>query len=569
MPEPARLGRHQQRLEELAGASIRALTGQRDLAYRRYVLHHGERAVHAVAPHLRVPPAQRDMRSLRGIADAQALRWCYSDDDRFRAALPEDAVQRLVFDVLEQFRCETLVPDHLPGVRANVQDRFLAWTRSFHESGLADTELGLLLYTVFVMAWARLNALPAPHHSDETIEATRAGLGAHIGHLLADMRRHRQDQAAFAPPALELARFVGSSVQQLQEKRGEDGKDDVAAMTAFALLVEPPAEGAGQVAAAATGHSRVFQETGSRYRVFTRQFDVELEAGSQVRAAALQAYRQELDGLVAAQAVNRWRLARTLTAALAEPSPDGLLDGQEEGWIDGRRLARLVSAPAQRDVFVRNRLLPRVPCAITFLLDCSGSMKVWSRPLAVLVDILVRALERLGAQTEVLGFTTSAWNGGRAQRAWMQAGRPPWPGRLNEVCHRVFKPADSRWRRARHGIAALFRDDLFREGIDGEAVLWAARRLHAIEARRRILVVISDGCPMDTATLRSNDEFYLDNHLRQAVQDVQAGGLEVVGVGVGLDLSPFYRRSQAVDLGEGLTNETVYEVARLLHRPRR
>src|SRR5690625_3724130 len=126
MPEPARLGRHQQRLEELAGASIRALTGQRDLAYRRYVLHHGERAVHAVAPHLRVPPAQRDMRSLRGIADAQALRWCYSDDDRFRAALPEDAVQRLVFDVLEQFRCETLVPDHLPGVRANVQDRFLA-----------------------------------------------------------------------------------------------------------------------------------------------------------------------------------------------------------------------------------------------------------------------------------------------------------------------------------------------------------------------------------------------------------------------------------------------------------
>ncbi|HMZ02579.1 MAG TPA: cobalt chelatase, partial [Burkholderiaceae bacterium] len=167
----------------------------------------------------------------------------------------------------------------------------------------------------------------------------------------------------------------------------------------------------------------------------------------------------------------------------------------------------------------------------------------------------------------LLGYTTGAWNGGRVLRDWQRAGRPRHPGRLNEVTHLVFKDFDTPWRRARQDIAALLKADLFREGVDGEAVLWAAERLHARSARRRVLLVVSDGSPMDTATHLANDAHYLDQHLREVVQALNAGGsVEVGGIGVGLDLSPYYDFSQALDLqappGQGLFREVIELLAR-------
>jgi cobaltochelatase CobT len=167
--------------------------------------------------------------------------------------------------------------------------------------------------------------------------------------------------------------------------------------------------------------------------------------------------------------------------------------------------------------------------------------------------------------SEILGFTTGAWNGGRAARDWQQAGRPRHPGRLNEVCHLVFKDAATSWRRARRDIAALLKADLFREGIDGEALRWASERLIAREENRRLLIVISDGCPMDTATGLANDPHYLDQHLRQVVQQLEQDGVvEVFGLGVGLDLSAFYCRAHTLDLSTPLGNEVCTEVVDLL-----
>jgi cobaltochelatase CobT len=183
----------------------------------------------------------------------------------------------------------------------------------------------------------------------------------------------------------------------------------------------------------------------------------------------------------------------------------------------------------------------------------------------VLLDVFARALEQAGAASEVLGFTTEAWNGGRAQRDWIRAGRPAAPGRLNERSHIVFKPFDVAWRRARTGMAALLKADLFREGIDGEAVDWACARLLDRPETRRVLIVVSDGSPMDSATALANDPHYLDQHLREVVQAHQEQRrIEICGVGVGLDLSPYYRRSLVLDVAGGIGHAMFREVLEML-----
>ena len=217
-------------------------------------------------------------------------------------------------------------------------------------------------------------------------------------------------------------------------------------------------------------------------------------------------------------------------------------------------------------MFRVERQEPVADCVVSFLIDCSGSMKQHMESVAMVVDVFVRALEQAGMASEVLGFTTGAWNGGRARRDWQRTGRPLHPGRLNEVCHMVFKDADTPWRRARRDMAALLKADLFREGIDGEAVDWACNRLGARCEARRLLVVLSDGCPMDSATQLANDPYYLDHHLRDVVARREAGGaVRIHGLGVGLDLSPYYRRSHALDLlGSSVSNQVFTEIVGLL-----
>jgi len=167
--------------------------------------------------------------------------------------------------------------------------------------------------------------------------------------------------------------------------------------------------------------------------------------------------------------------------------------------------------------------------------------------------------------SEILGFTTGAWNGGRALRDWQRAGRPPNPGRMNEQCHLIFKDADTAWRRARAPIAALLKADLFREGIDGEAVRWAQRRLRERPEARKLLLVVSDGSPMDSATNLANDTHYLDHHLVQEVQRIeQEGDVQVFGVGVGLDLSPYYSASLVLDLAGSTSNQVFRELLEMI-----
>lgn len=565
--------RHQENIEALCAATIRALSDQRDLHFRGRRLHQGRRALPLFAPHLHPAIATADFGSFRGAADGLALRLANSDATLHRSLCPGDPVERMVFELLEQIRAESLVPAGMPGVRNNLRHCFEAWSLAFHHANLTDGARGLLLYTVVQMCRARVTGESVVEATEDLLEATRAALGPMIGVALAGLRRTRTDQAAYAPYALSIARTVADMLHSAgdevdAEARDDDDNDDDP-WAAFSLLHDHGDDLDESVATAISGRSLVLEGAEDGYRIFTTAYDRQVNAPALVRKELLAEYRERLDQRICEVGVNVAHLARDLKALLAVPSRDGWDGGQEEGHIDGRRLAQLISTPTERRLFRIEREEPAANCLVSVLIDCSGSMKEHIESVALLVDVLVRALDQAGVASEVLGFTTNAWSGGRAQRDWVRAGRPAHPGRLNEVCHIVFKDADMTWRRARAGIGALLKGDLFREGIDGEALDWAMRRINARSEERRLLIVVSDGSPMDSATNGANDVHYLDHHLKDAVARHELAGAEIYGLGVGLDLSPYYSRSHVLDLSRSLGMTVFREIIALIGRGER
>lgn len=557
--------RRQQDVERLCLAAIRALTGQPDLHFRGRRLHRGRRLVPMRAPHLH-PSLNDDFESFRGAADGIALRLSRSDAELHDQLCPTDTVERLIFEMLEQFRVEALALSGMPGMVRNLRHRHEQWSLSFHRSGLTDTTTGLLLYTIAQVCRSRITAQPVVAETEDIIEPCRAGIAPVLGHALAGLRRHRHHQAEFAEYARALARAVAEQLRDLRADAGsdDDSGDDLTGPR-FSLLVGLDHEAEGQDSVAAAGGGSGLAKSANEYRVFTTSYDQQHAVERLVRPALLAEYRERLDRRIAELGVNVGRLTRELAALFTEPARDGWDYGQDEGQIDGRRLAQLVSSPSQRGLFRAERVEPVADTLVTFLIDCSGSMTKHSELVAVLVDVFARALEQARVGCEILGFTTGAWNGGRARSDWIRAGRPQHPGRLNEQCHLVFKDADTPWRRARTRVAGLLKTELFREGVDGEAVAWACRRMDSRDEQRRVLVVISDGSPCDSATSLANGPRYLDEHLTQTVVELeQKGTVEIYGLGLGLDLSAYFRHCRALDPASDTGNSAFRAVLDLL-----
>ena len=559
--------RQEELVAELCAGVVRAFSGQRDLHFRGRRLHRGRVALPWFAPHLHPSPETDDFASFRGVADGLALRLSKSDAVVHDSLRPEEPVERMLFEMLEQFRVEAMAPETMAGMRRNLRHRHEQWSLAFHHSGLTDTARGLLLYAVAQICRARVTGQQVVEETEDMLEATRFALAPLIGHALAGLRRDRNDQPAYAVHALAIARTVAAMLHDAGEEGGSAARDPHVddKRSVFSLVADMDQEIVERFTTAESGRSAVLDEAAGAYRVFTTAYDREHDAAALARKEVLAGHREKLDRRIAAQGVNIARLARELRALLADPERDGWDGGQEEGLIDGRRLAQLVASPAERRLFRTERMAPVADCVVTFLIDCSGSMKEHAESVAMMVDVFARALEQAGVTSEVLGFTTGAWNGGRPQREWVRAGRPPHPGRLNERCHIVFKAAATPWRRARPAMAALLKADLFREGIDGEALDWACARLRQRSEARKLLLVISDGSPMDSATHLANDANYLDHHLRDVVaRQEQRGDIAIAGIGVGLDLSPYYSRSHVLDLASSSGNAIFREVTGLM-----
>ncbi len=561
----------QQKLEHWCAASIRALADEPSVHYRGHYLNFKGRPFPVRVAHLQLDPETNDYRNLRGVADGIAMRLCYSDSELHKSLRPENNLQSWIFELLEQLRVESLAPEQLPGIKANLKRRFLDWADKAHASGLTESHAGMMIFALVITAWSRLFSAQPPEQIEDLIEATRMSFGRLIGTHLRAMKRNKENQLDYSVDALLVAEKIEKEISGLSPISDEDidENEDVEKLlknpnTSLRLLYAD-GDDIDQAVGVSGVNDIVIAEDVIDYKIYTTEYDKVVDISKKIRPELLRSMRESLDKRIQQQSVNIPRLARYFSKLFSVPQLSGWDFGQEEGFLDSGRLSRLFTAPDDRKLFRQEAEKPLVDCVVTVLIDNSGSMSQHSEDIAILVDTLVRALELGRIKTEVLGFTTGAWNGGKAHKKWSKNGRPDNPGRLNDLCHNIYKTADTQWRRSRQAMAGLLKPDLFRESIDGEALQWAHGRLAQRSEKRKIIMVISDGSPMDTSTqLVNKEERYLDKHLKLVASDIEAKpDIHLCALGVGLDLSAYYSRSLMI-LDKELDNKAYFEIADLL-----
>jgi len=567
----------------------------------------------ATGKQLRVPLPGRTLPAAqvaeaRGAADGFALRLRHHDTRLHGRASPGDPVARAVFDAIEQARVEAIGVRGMAGVRANLAQALDLRLRSdplVRARTAAEVPLGTALG---LLARERLTGESPPAATAHALGLVRDWVEERAGTDLDALALALDDQAAFARLAtrlLEHLDLVEAQPEPTESEEGEgeedepqdgEGEDQEApdqpgsdADAAMQVRTEEqaPAESDGETREAEDGEfegegqegdegdegvaparpNRPPVDTGPSldYKAYTARFDEVVEAADlcdEDELARLRAYLdQQLVHLQGAVTKLANRLQRRL---MAQQNRSWDFD-QEEGLLDAARLARVVVSPdfslsykIERDTDFRDAV-------VTLLIDNSGSMR--GRPIsiaAISADILARTLERCGVKVEILGFTTRAWKGGQAREAWLQAGRPAAPGRLNDLRHIVYKQADEPYRRARRNLGLMMREGLLKENIDGEALLWAHNRLIGRPEERRILMVISDGAPVDDSTLSVNSGSYLEKHLRQVISWIETRSpVELVAIGIGHDVTRYYARAVTIMDAEQLGGTMVEQLAGL------
>ena len=310
------------------------------------------------------------------------------------------------------------------------------------------------------------------------------------------------------------------------------------------------------------------------YRVFTLKFDEVVEASELCSPMELARLRSQLDQQLVRLQGMIGRLANRLQRRLLAQQTRSWDFDLDEGLLDTARLTRVVVNPEHALSYKLEKDTDFRDTVVSLLIDNSGSMR--GRPIAVAAmcaDILARTLERCGVKVELLGFTTRSWKGGQSRELWLREGKRPNPGRLNDLRHIVYKAADSPWRRARRNLGLMLREGLLKENIDGEAILWAHQRLLARQEQRRILMVISDGAPVDDSTLSANPGNYLEQHLRQVIEWIETRSpIELLAIGIGHDVTRYYRRAVTISDPEQLGGAMLGELSELFdleHQPPR
>jgi len=566
-----RIEKLQQHVEKLCAATVRANSGCASFEFRGQRPEVNGQSAQIRAPHLRPDLALDTYQSFRGAADAIALRLKYSDTQLHQQLMPESNIGQLLFELLEQLRTESLVSDLQPGTRKNLEHRFRQWCRQFCASDTVENQLGLMVFTIAQVAWCRLTSLPMNHQSEDLIEPMRMMIARHIGAALLGMRKNTRDQTVFAQHALVIVEVIDSLIDDSDADDQEIESPTKKSAASFSLFLEPETDANSDISIAGKGPDsiRVRQiiEQLNNYQIFTRSNDQVIKAEQLALDSQLDDFGKRQAQLLKNQAINIPRLARELAAILPGQRDSDWEFSREQGYIDGRKLNTIVTTPGYRNIFRSQRQLPSGNCLVTLLMDNSGSMKEHAHAISTLIYILTKALEMAGATTEVLGFTTKSWQGGKSYKQWMRQLRPENPGRLCETRHIIYKDADTKLQRAKRGMGAMLKADLFREAVDGEALLWAAKRMQCRPEQRRILIVLSDGCPMESATHQTNPSNYLDNHLRQVATMLESSAdIELYALGFGLDLSPYYRHSLALQIPDKMENSMFNQILQMLQR---
>ena len=528
-----------------------------------------------------------EMAKLRGQSDAIALRLRHHDDAVHAQRMPTRREAKDAYDAFEQVRVEVVGARHMEGVNANLRAKLAeeceqeGYDRMTRKDQLPiDKALALLVRE-------KLSGEKAPDAAQRVLDLWRGTLGDNADQALDEMLTVQEDQTAFARAsrrllaAMDLAEAEVDADPNDDSEDGEDGSEQSGQQDNSqdgegqsdsdqeSMLGAQPEEMEGEAAdddgsesedeaAVAEGddrpggpqprRERPNPDNDAVYRAYTRSFDEEVDAEDLCDPDELARLRQQLDQqLQHLQGVISKLANRLQRRLLAQQTRSWEFD-LEEGLLDAGRLARVVINPMQALSYKRELDTEFRDTVVTLLIDNSGSMR--GRPITVAAmcgDILARTLERCAVKVEVLGFTTRAWKGGQSREKWVQDGKPRNPGRLNDLRHIVYKAADSPWRRARKNLGLMLREGLLKENIDGEALLWAYRRLLVRPEHRRILMVISDGAPVDDSTLSVNPGNYLEKHLREVIKEIEhREQVELIAIGIGHDVTRYYRRAVTI-----------------------
>ncbi len=590
-------------------ASTRALAGERELQVTygpEQPILRGKRARLPLPS--RHPPAE-EVAQLRGTADAFALRLRYHDDKLHNKLAPEGATARAVFEAAEQARVEAIGSRHMVGVRSNLtaaleercRARGYAKMRDKSEAPLADA-IGLLLRE-------RLTGQPVPLAARKMVEMWRGWVEEQGGEDMAALLDRLDDQQAYARTVRRLIKDLdlsdedlgdpdddeqseGDEQQQDQPDSASEGEgDEQGAAEQMGAQDAGGDEGDAQGAEASEGMVSAEQQMGGAgeeapsdgnrpnypdfssyrnapqptYHPYTTGFDEVVQADDLCDTDELNRLRNHLDQQLRHLQTVVGRLANRLQRRLLAKQNRAWEFDLEEGILDASRLARIVANPMLPLSYKHEKDTDFRDTCVTLLIDNSGSMR--GRPItvaAMCADILARTLERCSVKVEILGFTTRAWKGGQAREKWLSDGKPANPGRLNDLRHIVYKTADAPWRRARRSLGLMLREGLLKENIDGEALVWAHQRLMGRPEQRRILMVISDGAPVDDSTLSINPGNYLDRHLREVIDWIETRSpVELVAIGIGHDVTRYYRRAVTIVDAEQLGGAMMDKLAEL------
>ncbi|GGA90788.1 cobaltochelatase subunit CobT [Brucella endophytica] len=548
-----------------------------------------------------------DVAVTRGLGDSMALRRaCHNA--RIHATLAPDGKQaRAIFDAVEQARVEAIGARTMEGVGQNLASMLADKYARANFPAITDRSEAPLEEAVALMVREKLTGRAAPAEAGNVLELWRDWIEQKAGAKLAYLGDKLEDQQAFARAvrdmlaAMDMAEDLGKPEDASdedneneetpkpedneeggsEEQDGSDAADSEDAESSTEEGEQGEAEAADSFADEMDGDDDVDAETPGEarrpsqpfanfaaeidYQVFTQEFDETVEASELCDEAELDRLRAFLDKQLSNLQGVVGRLANRLQRRLMAQQNRSWDFDLEEGYLDPGRLVRVVIDPTQPLSYKQERDTDFRDTVVTLLIDNSGSMR--GRPITVAAtcaDILARTLERCGVKVEILGFTTRAWKGGQAREAWLSRGKPANPGRLNDLRHIIYKGADAPWRRARRNLGLMMREGLLKENIDGEALIWAHQRLIGRPEQRKILMMISDGAPVDDSTLSVNPGNYLERHLRAVIEEIETRSpVELIAIGIGHDVTRYYRRAVTIVDAEELAGAMTEQLASL------
>jgi cobaltochelatase CobT len=549
-----------------------------------------------------------DVARVRGEADTAALRRRYHDAGLHTKHAPHSEPGRSNFDALEEARYEALGARTMAGVAENLA---AALEERCRKQGLAEAahrDDAPLPEIVRLLARESMTGAPPPAAAASAVDLWRARLESSVGGLLGKLGGVATDQRAYASIMREVLaalgieddseqfenepsegdseaddgessalnegdagdsdqgrpeQMEGLELRDATDEGGEEGDQaepfEASSLDAGADMPEIPGE-------------NTFQPNFGRndfnsdaYHPYSTDFDEVIDAGTLCDPDELSRLRQNLDHQLSNLQGIIGKLANRLQRRLLAQQIRAWEFDLEEGQLDCARLARVVANPFHSLTFKQEKETEFRDTVVSLLIDNSGSMR--GRPImvaAMSADILARTLERCGVKVEILGFTTRAWKGGQARERWLAEGKHPNAGRLNDLRHIIYKSAETPWRRGRKNLGIMLREGILKENIDGEALLWAHQRLIARPEQRRILMVISDGAPVDDSTLSVNPSNYLEHHLRQVIEYIETySPVELVAIGIGHDVTRYYRRAVTLVDAEQLGGAVMEQLAAL------